>query len=188
MSWLVDNANALYIFFAIGVAALVVAWRFNRRVLFLGLALIPVLLIGVIFLLTLFVGSDSKQLEMNVNAMADAVVAGNVDELFKHISKDFNYRGMTREMLFEAARNSIQKNQVREVSIRQFKAEISRDQKIAKTRFRVLAWVAGEEQPKPFITEADFVLEGGPMEAESNAIFQSDGQSGPTRSECRGFA
>lgn len=160
MSWLVDNANALYVLLVIVAAGLVVAWRFNQRVKFLGLAVFPLLLIGVVLLLTVFVVSDSKQLEMNVNAMADAVVAGNVDDLFKHIAKDFNYKGMTREMLYEAARNSIQKNQIREVRITNFRPEVSRSEKTAKTRFHVSAWATGAEQPKMFVTEADFVLDG----------------------------
>lgn len=170
MSWLVDNAIPLYILLVIIAAGLVVAWRFNQRVKFLALAVIPLVLIGVIFLLTLFVVSDSKQLEMNVNAMADAVVAGKVDDLFAHISKDFNYKGMTREVLYEAARQSIQKNQVREVSIRQFSADISSDRKAAKTRFRVLARVAGAD-PRPFITEADFVLEGDQWKLKTMRFF-----------------
>jgi hypothetical protein len=171
MSWLVDNANALYILGLIIAAALVVAWRFNQRVKFLGLAVIPLLLMGVIFLLTRFVISDSKQLEMNVNAMADAVVAGDVDALFAHIFKDFSYKGMTREMLYEAARQSIQMNRVRDVNIRQFKAEISPDRKTAKTRFRVAAWEIGEEQPRPFITEADFVREGAQWKLKTMRFF-----------------
>jgi hypothetical protein len=171
MSWLVDNANALYILGLIIAAALVVAWRFNQRVKFLGLAAIPLLLMGVIFLLTRVVISDSKRLEMNVNAMADAVIAGDVDALFSHISKDFTYKGMTREMLYEAARQSIQKNQVRDVNIRQFKAEISPDRKTAKTRFRVAAWEVGEEQPRPFITEADFVREGDQWKLKTMRFF-----------------
>ena len=67
MSWLVDNANGLYVWLAVVAAGLVVAWRFNQRVKFLGLAAIPVLLIGLIFLLTRFFVSDSKQLETTLD-------------------------------------------------------------------------------------------------------------------------
>jgi energy-coupling factor transporter transmembrane protein EcfT len=159
MDWLIDSANTLYILLAICIAGLVVVWRFNQRVKFLFFAGIPLLLILLLFLVTQLFTSDSKQLEENVNEMAAAVQQGKVEELFKHISKDFNYKGMTRDVLHEFAAKSIQRNQIKDIAIRNFKAEVIRPQKLAKTRFLVKATGANNEL-HPFVTEADFVLEG----------------------------
>ena len=78
MSWLVDNANSLYILLGAIAAGFVVGWKLNARVKFLGYAAGILVLMGVIWALTLFVVSDSKQLEKNVHAMADAVVSATV--------------------------------------------------------------------------------------------------------------
>ena len=174
MSWLVDNANVLYILFGIIAAGLVVTWRFNQRVKYLGNAAGFLVVMGIIWLLTLFVPTDRKQLESNVNAMAKAVVDGKVDELFKHISKDFVYKGMTREMLYEAARRSIQGNQISNVRITQFKeVEISRAKKSAQVSFSVTAWAAQGETPYPFLTKAEFVLEGEQWKLKTMKFFKA---------------
>jgi hypothetical protein len=157
MSWLVDNANALYVLLAIIAAGLVVAWRFNQRVKFLGLAVIPLLLIGVIYLLTRFVVSDSKQLELNVDAMRKAVVAGNVDDLFTHVSKDFRYKGIDRELMYAGAKLKMAEHKVNDIAIRSFRVEqVSRADRFAKASFLMRA---GAEQDILLRIETDFVLE-----------------------------
>lgn len=158
MSWLVDNANGIYVLLGILAAGLVVLWRFNGRVKFLGYAAGVLVLLGLFWLLTQFVVTDAKQLESNVRAMGDAIVAGNVDDIFKHVSNDFDYKGMNRNALYEKARAAIASHRVKDVRITQFTvAEVSRVKKFAKTRFRV---AASADREYPFITEADFVLEG----------------------------
>jgi hypothetical protein len=171
MSWLVDNANTLYILLGLLAAALVFIWRSNRQIKYLGYAAGALVLIGLIWILGRFYISDSKQLEMNVNAMADAVVNGKVDDLFKHISKDFVYKGMTRDTLYEVARKSIQANKIANIGITQFKVEeISRHNKTAKARFTVTPFVAAE-QPRPFATQAEFVLEGEQWKLKAVRFF-----------------
>jgi len=160
MSWLVDNASSFYILLAVIAAGLVVPWRFNARVKFLGFALGAVVLIGLIWVLTLFVTSDSKQLEQNVQAMASAIEAGRMDDLFQHVSKDFNYKGLSREGLYVVAQKAMATQRVSSVAITQFRVEeASRADKFAKTRFQVTVRTK-DEQTYLFVTEGDFVLEG----------------------------
>src|SRR5262249_34980129 len=141
MSWLVDNANSLYLLLGIIAAALVLAWRFNQRAKFLGYAAGVLVLMGLVWLLTHFVPSDRRQLEMNVNAMAEAVIAGKMDDLFQHISRDFRYKDMTRDMLFGRAKAAVEAYKVRAVKITKFKVEeLDRTKKFARTSFRVSAW------------------------------------------------
>jgi hypothetical protein len=108
-----------------------------------------------------YLPSDRKQLEDNVHAMANAIIAGKMDELFAHVSEDFQYKAMTREKLHALAQQSIRRNQVREVRISKFEVtELSPSQKVAKTSFRVTVWTEGHGQPYLFTTQADFRLEG----------------------------
>jgi len=161
MSWLADNATTLYVLLAILAAGLVVAWRFNEQGKFLIGAFGVLLVLVLVWLLANYVPSDRKQLEDNVHAMADAVVDGKVDDLMRHVSKDFKYKDMTRERLSTLAQQSVKANRVREVRITKFEvSELSRANKVAKTSFRVTVWGEGQAQPYMFTTQADFALEG----------------------------
>jgi hypothetical protein len=173
MSWLVDNANALYILGLIIAVGIVVAWRFNQRAKFLAFALIPLLVMGAIFLLTHFVVSDSKQLEMNVNAMADAVVDGKVDNIFTHVSKDFRWKGIDRDLMNAGVQKSIENHKVKRARISSFRVEkISRADKFAKTSFLVTADADSEIM---FRTEADFVLEGEKWKLQTMRFYRPIG-------------
>jgi hypothetical protein len=161
MSWLVDNANAFYLLLGFIAAGLVAIWWLNKRSKFLGYAAGVLVLIALVWLLTRFYISDTRQLELNVHALAQAVKDGKVDDLFKHVSKDFRFKEMDRDALYRMARAVIQSNKVNDIKITAFSVEeLSRDKKFAKTRFRVSAWAEGSEAPRMFVTQADFVLEG----------------------------
>ena len=173
MSWLVDNSINLYILLGIIAAGFVVAWKFNRRVKFLGYAAGVIILMCLVWLLTLFVVSDSKQLEMNAHAMADAVVAGSVDDLFKHISKDFRWKGIDREMMYEGVKRSIAAHKVTRVNITSFRVEeLSRAKSFARTSFLVSANAEGDIL---FRTEADFGLEGEQWKLKTLRFYRAIG-------------
>src|ERR1043165_3251989 len=176
MSWVVDNAGALYVQCAIAAAGFVVAWRFNQRVKFLGYGAGFLAVMGLIWLTTRFFSSDRKQVEENVHAMAAAIVAGKTDELFKHISRDFHYRTMTRDMLHQKARAAVNVYQINQVKITDFNVdELSREKKFAKASFRVSAWAEGHEGPYVFVTRADFVLEDGEWKLKTMRFYNPFG-------------
>ena len=159
MSWLIDNATGIYLLLLVIAAGFVVAWRFNQRVKCLFIAVGVLVLLGLFWVLTLFITTDAKQLEGSVNAMARAVEAGKVDDLFKHVSKDFDYHTMTRDELYRLARKAIEGNKVNNISVKQFKVlDGSRSSKKARTSFVI----SGSAADFSFFyrVEADFVLEG----------------------------
>ncbi len=161
MNWFVQNAGVIYTLLVIVAAGFVVTWWFNKRVLYLGYAAGTLCLLAVIWLAIRFLPSDRMQIERNVHAMSDAIIAGKVDDLFKHVANDFNYKGMTREGLYGVAQQSIRANKVREIRITAFEiSELSRVTKTATARFRVSVWAADFEQPFVFVTQTDFKLEG----------------------------
>jgi hypothetical protein len=172
MSWLVDNANALYVLLAIGAAGFVTFGWLNRRVRYLAYGLGPIALIGLVWLLTRVFISDSKQLELNVDAIARAVVAGRTDDLLTHVSNDFRYKRLTRADLKTLARSATEDYEVNAVRIRKFNVDdLSREKKLAKTSFRVSAWSAGNDQPYMFNVEADFVLEGDQWKLQTMRFY-----------------
>lgn len=159
MSWLVDNAIALYVLFGIAAVGLLLIWRNNRQAKYLAFTAGVLALIGLVWLATQLIDSDSKQLENNVNAMALAVKDGKVDDLFKHISNDFRYKEKDRDLMYAAVQLAMAANRITDVKIKNFRVdELSRDKKFAKTWFRVYA--SSKEDLPPFVTQADFVLEG----------------------------
>lgn len=158
MAWLADNATPICILLAIIAAAFVVTWRFNQRVKFLGYAAGVLALLVAFWLATRFIDSDSKQLEKNVRAMAQAVMDGKMDDLFKHISKDFTYNEMTREMLYEASRRSIEGHRVADIHITKFRAEPLRGNNTARASFNISGTAA--DASFFYRVETDFVLEG----------------------------
>ena len=160
MNWLVANAGALYVLFGIIAAALTAVWWSNRQMKYLYGACAQVGLLVLIWVLAHFVPSDRRQIEDNVHAMRDAVKAGNVDELFKYVSKDFKYETLSRETIFAQSQEMMRHARIGEIRIRKFTVmELARDKKFAKVSFDVTAWSADGERPYPFRCEASFMLE-----------------------------
>jgi hypothetical protein len=94
-------------------------------------------------------------------------------DLFKHISNDFNYKGKTREMLYDFAQSRIKQHAVTNIRISSFRVEeISRATKFAKTSFLV---AASADREILFRTEADFVLEGEQWKLKTLRFFRPIG-------------
>jgi hypothetical protein len=157
MSWIIDNASTLHILFGLVAVAMVAVWRYNARVKYLGYAAGAVGAMALLWLLSINVKTDRQQLEDAVNAMAQGVENKQLDKVFKHISNDFRYKGITREMLYDVAQRHIKDHEIKNIRINRFQAEIDRAKKHARTGFIVSAMA---ERDILFRTEADFALEG----------------------------
>src|SRR5262245_1641826 len=123
MDWIVDNATKFYIFLGLIALALVLIWRNNRQNKYLGYAVGVLVAMGLIWLLRQFYASDSMQLNQIVEAMAQGVIDCKPDDVFKHVSKDFAYKGLTRDMLYKATQKSIESHEVTRIKITSFKVE-----------------------------------------------------------------
>src|SRR5262249_39762883 len=138
MSWLVDNAWTLYILFGLIAVAMGLIWHNNRQNKYLAYAGIVMSLGVTVWVVTVFVPTDRKQIEANVHAMRQAVLDGKVDDLFKHISKDFTYHTLTRDDLYKATRAAIERHKVDGIHFSKFKIEeLSREKKIARASFNI---------------------------------------------------
>jgi hypothetical protein len=178
MSWIVDHAGLLYVILGIAAAGFVVGWWFDKRVKFLGFAAGVLALMGLVWLLTQLVATDRTQLKQTVEAMARDVVDGKMDDLFKHIAPDFNYKGMNRDMLHRLAQNSVKGYKINNITIAKFDADVAPNRKTAKTSFNVTPFSDTGDYLGIFRTEADFVREGEEWKLKTlrfyNAVVDQD--------------
>jgi uncharacterized membrane protein (Fun14 family) len=159
MSWLVDNANIVCILLGLIALGFAVAGWQTRRVKFFALALIPVALIGLFWLLTRTVVTDQQQIHNSIDAMAAAVVNQDADALFKRVSKDFRHKGMDRKEMHDRVARAIKLHKVKEAFISEFATSgISRATGTAKASFRVRVDDQGGGTVFFARCEADFVL------------------------------
>jgi uncharacterized membrane protein (Fun14 family) len=171
MSWLIDNANIVYILLGLVALGFAVAGWQTRRVKFFALALIPVALICLFWLLTRMVITDQQQIHNSIDAMTTAVVNQDADALFKHVSKDIQHRGMDRKEMHDRVARAIRLHKVKEAFISDFTAEASRATGKAKASFRVR--VDDQDGGTVFFArcEADFVLEANEWKLNGVEFF-----------------
>jgi hypothetical protein len=120
------------------------------------------LLCLLVFLAPLIFGeSDSQQIERKVREMAAAVKADNLDEAFRHISREFRFEGLDRPAFRQKAQEAIRRQRVEDVVVWEFEhREISRQRRTAKVRFMVKVkgdWRGSEAAG--YRCDADFVLD-----------------------------
>lgn len=137
MSWLADNANIVYILLGLVALGFLSAGWITRRVKFFALAGIPILIMVLFWLLTGLVVTDQRQLHTSVDEMASAAIKGDAAGLFKHLSRDFRHKQLTREQLAEFIKKAVTIHKITEVKIREFEVvEVSRAKGSAKVNFR----------------------------------------------------
>jgi hypothetical protein len=160
MSWLVDNANTVYVLLGIVALGFVTAWWMNKRVVFLAWAGGFVVLMVLFWLLTRVVVTDRQQIEHTVVAMANAVVEKKPQEVLKHVSRDFQYKQMKREELAALINTSVDRWKINEVKIWDFDViELSRPQRSAKVRFKASVFASELDRPVVVLCVGDFALE-----------------------------
>src|SRR5579862_4104939 len=93
MAWLVDNATTLSILIGIVALGFGAAWWLHRRRQYAIGAAAALVMLVLLWLLTRFVVTDRQQLDLNIHAMADAVVAGKTDTLLTLLASDFEFQG-----------------------------------------------------------------------------------------------
>jgi hypothetical protein len=86
--WLVDNVLWVLIFFGMAGAALAVGWWNTRNRPLLVAAAAVVAVMAALFLVSLFVVTDRKQLVRNVENLRDTYNAGKIDEALGFFADD----------------------------------------------------------------------------------------------------
>jgi hypothetical protein len=170
-SWLVDDPTFVYMILATLAVILGVAWwRTRQGKLFVG-ALVAVALIVGVWLIGHFAVTDAKRIQRAVEEMAAAVQRRDLNAVFAHISRDFDYRGTDRERARKVLQDILQRRDVTEVAVWDFEPErISRDDRLAKVSFLVKPkgnWNSGTH----YLCRAEFVLEEGQWRMHRFKLF-----------------
>ena len=170
MPWLIDNANIWYVLLGIALLGFGTAWWLHRRPKYLLAAAAALGLIALLWLLTRLVVTDRKQLELNVRAMADAVVEGKADVLLKFLANDFTYEGRKRELIAEGIAKAAKKYQVYDITISGFQIEDLSD-RAATVFFRAMAHSRVDERPYFAASRGSFIKENGQWKLREVRFF-----------------
>jgi signal transduction histidine kinase len=164
-SWLLDNFELLIIVLSITALALAFVWWRTRQRRYAFGAGAALALMGLVWLLVyllplLFGESDSQQIERKVRAMAAAVKEANLDRIFSHISRDFNYRSHNKTAFRQKAEEVMRSRHVEEVIVWDFqRGEITRAERTARISFMVKARGNWQGSEIGYLCEAEFRLD-----------------------------
>jgi len=89
--WLYEGRQAVYLVLACLAVLFVALWTRNRKRRWLYLAAVPLVLIGVYFLLDRLVETRREQIGRKLNEMAAAVRARDVGRILDHTSERFRW-------------------------------------------------------------------------------------------------
>jgi len=161
-SWLVDDPGVVYVLLGVVALALVAGWWFTRhRGYLIGLAVV-VLLLVVVWLLGRFIETDAKQIKGKLKAMAAGVEARNPDQIFMHISKDFQLQDRySKDTFRQKADQLIRSGEVQKVEISDDIEvhDLDRTKRTATVYFQARVDGAQFQDFKKFRCEATFVLD-----------------------------
>jgi hypothetical protein len=160
--WLVDDPGVLYALLGALALALSAGWWFTRRRPYLiGLSVV-VLLVVVVWLIARFTETDAKQIKGKLEAMAAGVEARNPDQIFLHISKDFQLqdrysKDAFRQRVDQVIRSGdVQKVEISDVEVH----ELDRTRRTAIVYFQARVDGTQFQEFRKFRCAATFVLDG----------------------------
>jgi len=164
LAWPVDNAFYLYILLLCVAAGFLIAWWQTRERRWAKALGITAGLAGLLFLLTLVVNTDRKEIERTLRTMARHMDANHVDQVFEHVSDRFSSNLMVggatstfdKKQLYAAARRAVRNHEVDGVSIKHVSVEMVTDSE-ALVSFSAAPVL--EENTLLFPCEARFVKE-----------------------------
>lgn len=109
-NWLFEGRLTVYLFLAVLAGILVALWtRDRRRKLWLILASVALLLVGVYFLLDRFVETRREQITRKLQEMAFAVKKKDVGKIFQHISDNFQTGSFNKATFRQYADTAMQR-------------------------------------------------------------------------------
>lgn len=126
-SWIVDHANVLYFLLGAATLALLAAGWTTRRPVYWAYAGVGVALIGLLWLLSIFVVTDRRQIANAIDAMCRGTEAQNPEAIFKHVSKSFRAKDRDREETFQRISAAVKIHHVTSIAISAREVKIEGD-------------------------------------------------------------
>jgi hypothetical protein len=160
LTWLVDDPALAYILLVGAVVILAVLWWRTQQGKYLIGAGIAVLLIGVVWLISKYVPTDSKRIQQAIEEMSAGVRSRNLDRIFSHVAADFRHGSLNKEAFRQASERAIREHDVTNVLVWDFElAEVSRQKRSARITFLVKPEGNLGTPARYLHCAADFVLE-----------------------------
>jgi hypothetical protein len=173
--WPIDNAFFLYVIAAALAAGLLAAWWTTRKRGYLIAVGTVAGIAGLLFVLTLLVETDRKQIVRALQEMMDGVKEKNLDKTFRHITSDctthFANGQWDRQTLLGKAKSAIKDGGVEEINLWGFDFE-QVDSPRALVFFNAKPfgkWSSGAEYCG---CRAEFRLEGGRWRMSKLVLFK----------------
>jgi hypothetical protein len=165
--WLFEGRAVVYVPLTLLALALAFIWySYGRRRAFLYAAGVMVVLIGVYALLDRLVETRREQIERKLHEMARGVKDKNVDAIFRHISDQFDYKGINKATFRTGAAARMRTGWVDKLDI--WRIEHLDDQ--GKVRFQAKPHGRVGENVGTGV-EAQFVNENGQWRLRSFKVF-----------------
>jgi hypothetical protein len=171
MDWLFDHPGVVYLALAIVAVIFVALFQWRRRGTHLIAAAVCVGVMVLFWLLSHWIMTDRKQIVVNVQRMAELVVARKPDELFRYVASDFRYKDMNREQFHDRVQQAMKAHHVQDIYVWDFEIErLSRPMLRAKVNFRASV-DATDGGTYMVLIRADFVLEGDTWKIQTMKLF-----------------
>lgn len=159
LAWIVDHANVFYFLLGAAALGLLMAGWLTRRAKYWSYAAIAIGGMVMLWALSLFVITDRKQIELNLDAMAQAALNHDTEAFLRHLAKDFRFGTLDRKLLANLVTASSKSRKV--VGVRLWGQQTTVTGDTAETLFN-------------FRADAD---SGGFFIASARARFVRDGQN-----------
>lgn len=176
--WLVDNATSLYfVLFIIILVAGYLYWETRQKIFakILGLTFLLGLGLG---LLSHFVMTDRKQIELNMHTMAQAALDRQAKPIIDLLSRDFEYQSEKRDKIGIRIVNTARIFRVSDYKISAFTVEElthTENQSQAKVSFRLRVDHEGHFSPFVGFCRAGFVFEEGLWRVRTLKMYHAMG-------------
>jgi hypothetical protein len=177
LTWLVDSTTVLCVILGGLALILVVTWWQTRKRYFAISAVVPIVLIGGLFLLGRFTETDSQKIENSVHEMVAGLEAHNVDRIFAQVSETFDYHLIKRPEFRQKVAAVMRERNVTGAQVWDLKLkEVSAEKRTGQIEFRVKPKGNWDDQGMSYRCLADFVLDpDGSWRLRSFKIFHAVG-------------
>jgi hypothetical protein len=165
---IVDRANVVYFLLAVAALVLLAAGWTTRRMKFWAYAAAVVGAMLAFWLLCALVITDRRQIALNLDAMANAIVKNDADAVRRHFSKDLRQGALTRDDLAKRVAAAARTYKVHNVSIWGKSVTVNGPVAEAIFNFRVDT----DEDGKPASAKAKFVQEDGAWKVQEIQILK----------------
>jgi len=161
--WLFEGKPTVYLLLGVlGLILLVLWWRSRKKALLAGVVVVALLAL-IVFLLSILVPTDRKQIDLSVREMAEGVRVRDLNRSFAQISEEFRRGDWNKRTLRQHADNALANLNIKEIRTWDFEVdEVKRDGNKGTAKVHFSVKVVGEFPGSDafYICRAEYMLDG----------------------------